>query len=144
MGKQILIALCIGLVGAAGYTMAKPTWRYLSAEQVSDVMNRPDKFDDRVISVRGMVVGMPVAVIGIGGFRLSQPGTNAELVVISRSGVPRRGEVLTVTGRFEQLAAFNDKQFGFIFQGAEEKERGKKTLLPTVSKVVLLHALGLL
>ena len=88
---------------------------------IADLQNRPDKWDNKNVSVNGVVTssfGIPLVP-----FQLYKVDDGSgEITVVSRSGrAPRKGSRVQVKGRVNEIGNFGGQSVGLHIQ-----ERGRK------------------
>lgn len=89
---------------------------------IADLQNRPDKYDNKTVSVNGVVTssfGIPLVP-----FQLYKVDDGSgEITVVSRSGrAPRKGSRVQVKGKVNELGSFGGQSVGLHIQ-----ESGRKT-----------------
>ena len=90
--------------------------------RIADLQNRPDKYDNKTVSVNGVVTssyGVPLVPFQ---FYKVDDGSG-EITVLSRSGrAPRKGARVRVKGRLSELGSFGGTSVGLHIE-----ERDRKT-----------------
>jgi hypothetical protein len=89
--------------------------------RVAELQDRPDKYDDKTVSVTGVVTsswGIPLVP-----FQLYKVDDGSgEITVVSRSGrAPRKGARIQVKGRVNEFANFGGNSVGLHIQEQDRK-----------------------
>ena len=92
--------------------------------RIAELQDRPDKYDDKTISVTGVVTdswGIPLLPIQL--YKVDD-GTG-EMTVVSRSGrSPRKGARVEVKGRVNEIGVFGGRSIGLHIQEDDRKIKG--------------------
>jgi hypothetical protein len=88
---------------------------------IADLQNRPDKYDNKTVSVEGVVTssfGVPLVP-----FQLYKVDDGSgEITVVSRSGrAPRKGSRVQVKGKVNELGSFGGQSVGLHIQEGDRK-----------------------
>lgn len=72
---------------------------------IGALTGNPAKFDGQQVRVSG-VVAARFGIMGLGGFRLRDPGSGEEIAVVVLGGaMPEKGSTVSVSGKFGQAIA---------------------------------------
>jgi len=92
--------------------------------RVADIQNRPDRWDNKTVSVNGVVTtsfGIPLVPFQL--YKIDD-GTG-EITVLSRGGrAPRKGERIRVKGRVNELGSFGGTSVGLHIEEQDRKIKG--------------------
>ena len=92
--------------------------------RISDLQNRPDKYDNKTVSVNGVVTtswGIPLVPFQL--YKVDD-GTG-EITVLARSGrAPRKGARVEVKGRLNELGSFGGQSVGLHIEERDRKTKG--------------------
>ena len=92
--------------------------------RVADIQNRPDKWDNKTVSVNGVVTtswGIPLVPFQL--YKVDD-GTG-EITVLSRGGrAPRKGSRVRVNGRVNELGSFGGTSVGLHIEERDRKVKG--------------------
>jgi hypothetical protein len=92
--------------------------------RIAELQDRPDKYDDKTISVTGVVTdswGIPLLPIQL--YKVDD-GTG-EMTVVSRSGrSPRKGARVEVKGTVNEIGVFGGRSIGLHIQEDDRKIKG--------------------
>jgi hypothetical protein len=92
--------------------------------RVAELKDRPDKYDDKTVSVTGVVtssVGVPFVPFQM--YKVDD-GTG-EITVLSRSGrIPTKGARVQVKGKINELGVFGGRSIGLHLQESDRKIKG--------------------
>ena len=86
------------------------------AVQVADLQNRPDRYDDKSVSVTGTVTrswGLPLVPFQLYSV---DDGTGELTVVSNGSRAPRSGARVRVKGKVSEVAVFGGRSIGLHLQ----------------------------
>jgi hypothetical protein len=88
---------------------------------IADLQNRPDKYDNKTVSVEGVVTssfGVPLVP-----FQLYKVDDGSgEITIVSRSGrAPRKGSRVQVKGKVNELGSFGGQSVGLHIQEGDRK-----------------------
>jgi hypothetical protein len=108
-----LIILLLAVVFYFVVRESKPTIDTFMATDVSQLLAKPGEFDGRFVTVKG-TVQESAAVMGVGGYRLSQGPS--EIYILSSHGIPPTGAQVTVSGTFKQALALGGLQYAVIVE----------------------------
>jgi hypothetical protein len=86
----------------------------LSSTTVEQLLKHSSQYDGKIVKVDGVVVGN-FGIMGLGGFRLGDPASGREILVMTSSGVPQVGNSILVLGRFRQTLSIGSRQYAVIF-----------------------------
>lgn len=116
--STFLFVLAVGAVVA--YFLSRgpsPSLRQLTTPTttIDLLLDDPSKYDGRSVRVGGTVVGS-LGVMGFGGFRLQDPQSGSEILVMSSGGIPPNGTAISVFGKFKQAVAVGAYQYAVIFK----------------------------
>lgn len=116
--STFLIVLTVGAV-AAYFVSRSPSHsvrKLITPSTTIDLLlNEPSKYDGTSVRVGGTVVGS-LGVMGFGGFRLQDPQSGSEILVMSSGGIPPNGTAISVFGKFKQAVAVGAYQYAVIFK----------------------------
>jgi hypothetical protein len=81
--------------------------------RIAELKDRPDKYEDKRVSVTGVVTGAVGATLLPVQFYNVDDGTG-EITIVSRSGrrVPPKGARVQVKGKVNELASFGGRSIG--------------------------------
>lgn len=89
--------------------------------RVAELQNRPDKYDDKTVSVTGVVTsswGIPLVPVQL--YKVDDG--SGEITVLARSGrAPRKGTRVQVKGRLNEFANFGGNPVGLHIQESDRK-----------------------
>jgi hypothetical protein len=92
--------------------------------QISQLKNEPGRYDDKSVSVTGVVTnsfGIPLVPFQLYNV---DDGTG-EITVLARSGrVPPKGTRVRVTGKISEFAVFGGRSIGLHMRESDRKIRG--------------------
>ena len=92
--------------------------------QIAQLKSQPDRYDDRTISVTGVVTnsfGIPLVPFQVYNV---DDGTG-EITVLSRSGrAPSKGVRIRVTGKVNEFGTFGGRSLGLHIEESDRKIRG--------------------
>lgn len=110
---MLLGLVCAGLLAGCG----------ARGVQIADLKDRPGRYDDRTISITGVVTnswGLPMLPVQL--YHIDD-GTG-EIAVLSRSGRPPvRGTRVEVRGRVNEFAVLGGRSFGLHIQEHDRRVR---------------------
>jgi hypothetical protein len=86
----------------------------LPSTTVEQLLKHSSQYDGKIVKVDGVVVGN-FGIMGLGGFRLGDPASGREILVMTSSGVPQVGNSILVLGRFRQTLSIGSRQYAVIF-----------------------------
>jgi hypothetical protein len=91
---------------------------------ISDLQNRPDKYDNKTVSVNGVVTssfGIPLVP-----FQLYKVDDGSgEITIVSRGArAPRKGSRVEVKGKVNELGTFGGQSVGLHIQESNRKVKG--------------------
>jgi hypothetical protein len=86
----------------------------LPSTTVDQLLKHSSQYDGKIVKVDGVVVGN-FGIMGLGGFRLGDPASGHEILVMTSSGVPQVGNSILVLGRFRQTLSIGSRQYAVIF-----------------------------
>lgn len=113
---KIIIPIVVVALAAASYFAlyeGMPLIEKAMATDVGRLVDQPNEFDGRRVTIRGVVVDR-AAIMGVGGYRLKQG--NAEIFVVSGRGIPPPGAEITVSGTFKQAFAIGGFQYAVLVE----------------------------
>jgi len=91
---------------------------------IADLQNRPDKYDNKTVSVTGVVTssfGIPLVPFQM--YKVDDG--SGEITVLSRSGrAPRKGARVRVKGRLSELGTFGGTSLGLHIDERDRKIEG--------------------
>lgn len=91
--------------------------------QIGQLKNQPDRYEDKTVSVTGVVTnsfGIPLMPFQLYNI---DDGTG-EITVLSRSGrSPSKGARLKVTGKINEIGVFGGRSIGMHIQESDRKFR---------------------
>ena len=91
--------------------------------RIAELKNRPDKYDDKTVSVTGVVTnswGIPL----VGQVYQVDDGSG-EITVLSRSGrTPNKGARVQVKGKINEIGVFGGRSIGLHLQEDDRKVKG--------------------
>jgi hypothetical protein len=91
---------------------------------IADLQNRPDKYDDKTVSVSGVVTssfGVPLVPFQI--YKIDDG--SGEITVVSRENrAPRKGSRVQVKGRLNEIGTFGGQSVGLHIQESGRKVKG--------------------
>jgi PBP1b-binding outer membrane lipoprotein LpoB len=91
---------------------------------VADIQNRPDKYENKTVSVNGVVTssfGVPLVPFQM--YKVDDG--SGEITVVSRgSHSPRKGSRVEVKGRVNELGTFGGQSVGLHIQETGRKVKG--------------------
>lgn len=89
--------------------------------QIAELKDQPDKYDDKTVSVTGVVTnswGIPLVPYQL----YSIDDGSGEITVLSRSGrAPAKGARVEVKGRINEFAVFGGRSVGLHLQERDRK-----------------------
>ena len=92
--------------------------------RIAELKDRPDKYDDKKISVTGVVTrswGIPLVPFQL----YNVDDGSGEITVISRSGrTPSRGARVEVKGKVNEVGVFGGRSIGLHIQEDDRKIKG--------------------
>jgi hypothetical protein len=108
----------LAAAGAITYLMSNgngPTFRGMLAPSttIEQLLKGPRQYDGKIVKVDGMVVGS-FGILGLGGFRLQDPQSGGEILVLTSGGIPPAGTPILVFGKFKQAVAIGSHQYAVI------------------------------
>lgn len=80
---------------------------------MGDALSRSQTLNGKVVTLEGQVI-TGVGIAGIGGYRLRDPRSAAEVFVVSEDAIPSTGEVIEVRGIFRQAIAGGTYHYGVL------------------------------
>ena len=80
---------------------------------ISYILDNSDDLDGKVILVKGSVKGK-AGILGTGGYILED--RKNEILILSSKGIPKVGDKLVVSGKFQQTYETNDKDHAIIIE----------------------------
>jgi len=93
--------------------------------RIAQLKDQPDKYDDRTVSITGVVTssfGIPLVPFQ---FYKLDDGTG-EITVVSQSGrTPSKGARVQVKGKINEVAVFGGRSVGLHIQEQDRKVRGR-------------------
>jgi hypothetical protein len=115
--STFLFVLVAGAVIAYFVSRGPSSLRQLitSSTQIDLLLSDPSKHDGMSVRVDGTVVGS-LGIMGFGGFRLQDPQSGSEILVMSSGGIPANGTAISVFGKFKQAVAIGPYQYAVILQ----------------------------
>ena len=92
--------------------------------RIADLKDRPGRYDDRTISVTG-VVTRNVSLLLVPYQVYYVDDGSGEIIVVSRARrAPLKGARVQVTGRLNELASFGTQSFGLHIDERDRKIKG--------------------
>ena len=92
--------------------------------RVAELKDRPDKYDNKTVSVTGVVtssVGVPFVPFQM--YKVDDG--SGEITVLSRSGrIPAKGARVQVKGKINELGVFGGRSIGLHLQESDRKIKG--------------------
>jgi hypothetical protein len=116
--STFLFVLALGVVAAYYFSGGtSPNLRQLttSSTTIAVLLDDPSKYDGQTVKVGGEVAGS-LGVMGLGGFRLRDPQSGSEILVMTSGGIPPSGTTISVFGKFKQAVAVGAYQYAVIFK----------------------------
>jgi hypothetical protein len=109
----------LAVAGTIVYLIANnsgPAFRALLVHSttIDQLLQRPGQYDGRIVKVDGVVAGS-FGIMGLGGFRLTDPESGREVLVMTSNGIPPVGNSATAFGRFKQALSIGSRQYAVIF-----------------------------
>jgi hypothetical protein len=93
--------------------------------RIAELKDQPDRYDDKTVSVTGVVTnswGIPLSPVQ---FYNLDDGTG-QITVLSRSGrIPSKGARVQVKGRINELAVFGGRSVGLHIEERDRKVKGR-------------------
>ena len=92
--------------------------------KVADLQDRPDKYDNKTVSVNGVVTtSWGLSPLPFNFYKVDD-GTG-EITVLSRSGrAPRKGARVEVKGRLSEIGNFGGQSVGLHIEERDRKTKG--------------------
>jgi hypothetical protein len=90
----------------------------LPSTTVEELLKHSNQYDGKIVKVDGMVVGS-FGIMGLGGFRLRDPASRREILVVTSSGIPQAGNSILVFGRFRQTLSIGSYQYAVVFMNSD-------------------------
>lgn len=95
---------------------------------VHEILENGSKFEGKLVSVHGIAIS-GVGLLWAGAYRLRDTTGNAELFVLSETGVPPLRREATATGVFKQGLTIGQYRYGALVpQGWCDLERAKNSV----------------
>ena len=108
---SVLVLLCLA---AIIFWATSPAHRDRPPMEVHDLLAHGEKFDGKVISVRGTAV-TGIALFSTGGFILQDSAdSSSRIIVLSRRGVPPLNSLTVARGLFRQAIQINQYRYDIL------------------------------
>jgi hypothetical protein len=122
--KKKTIVLLIGLILSVCLVVAASS----SRKSIADLEANPSKYQDKTVSVAGVVRdadGLNIPILGVqGGCYKIDDGTGSIWVCTEKS-VPTKGTEIKVKGKFQNGATIKGKNYGLVIIEKDRKFSGK-------------------
>lgn len=111
----LVVSLVVSFSCSCGHgTAGKRGLRNVIPTSVADILDNPQKYADREVTVKGVVMA-PAGVFSLSAYQLCD--RTGKITVYSPGAMtPMEGEVVRVTGRVHQVYRFRDHAFCYIKQ----------------------------
>src|SRR4051812_5977707 len=121
--KKKTILLLIGIILSVGFGVDARS----SRKSIADIEANPGKYQNKTVSITGIVRdadGVNIPIMGIrGGCYKIDDGTGS-IWVCTEKGVPTKGAELTVKGKLQNGATIQGKNYGLVIMEKDRKFRG--------------------
>ncbi|MCW5726227.1 hypothetical protein [Parvibaculum sp.] len=118
MLKWLIAGFGVGLFVLIFIIGAGPAVRPHAPSDITGILKNPDLYDGKMVVVSGTVVNA-IGLFGHGTYSLQHEESGPRILVVTGTGVPAEGSVITISGVFRKAATFGNQEYSLIVQDGQ-------------------------